>query len=357
MVVAVALWSLELKPGKPESVIPPADLRITNAALGEELADEKSRTSVKLTYQHPGGDDEEDEEEDDEEAHTVTTVLCSLTPNKIEQSTIDLILESDEEVLFEVTGKNSVFLTGNFVDQNPAAMPEDDSDDEGYDLNDVSSDVEFDASELDEAELEDDSHRFEEIHDEEPASSKKADSKKRPRESDASEEKLSKAEQKKLNKKLKAEGGKAVAAGEKTESKEKTEEKKPKGADKTKEGPKDGVPSVKSEAKTIAGGVKYQDHKLGSGKTAKAGDMVHVRYVGKLTNGKMFDSNTKGAPFKFRLGKGEVIKGWDVGVAGMQIGGERLITIPPAMAYGKRAQPGIPGNSTLVFEVKLVKIA
>lgn len=148
--------------------------------------------------------------------------------------------------------------------------------------------------------------RFEEIHDEEPAESNKPDSKKRPRESDEAEgEKLSKTQQKKLNKKLKAEGGKAVAAGEeKPEAKGKAEEKKQKGAEKekTKEaakgGPKEGVPSVKSEVKTVAGDVKYQDHKVGTGKAAKAGDMVFVRYVGKLTNGKVFDSNTKGQPVR-----------------------------------------------------------
>lgn len=84
---------------------------------------------------------------------------------------------------------------------------------------------------------------------------------------------------------------------------------------------------------------------------------VGVRYIGKLTNGKVFDSNTKGAPFVFRLGGGEVIKGWDVGVAGMNVGGTRKLTIPPALAYGsKGAPPDIPKNAVLEFEVKLLEV-
>lgn len=67
-------------------------------------------------------------------------------------------------------------------------------------------------------------------------------------------------------------------------------------------------------------------------------------------------ANKKGAPFTFKLGAGEVIKGWDIGVAGMSIGGERRITVPAALAYGSKALPGIPANSNLIFEVKLLNM-
>lgn len=79
-----------------------------------------------------------------------------------------------------------------------------------------------------------------------------------------------------------------------------------------------------------------------------------MRYIGKLqSNGKVFDSNTKGKPFSFKLGKGEVIKAWDQGVLGMKIGEERRLTCPPATAYGSQgAPPDIPRNATLVFDVK-----
>lgn len=82
-------------------------------------------------------------------------------------------------------------------------------------------------------------------------------------------------------------------------------------------------------------------------------------YEGRLKqNNKLFDSTNKGPGFSFRLGSGEVIKAWDVGVAGMKIGGKRRIICPPAMAYGQKGSPpAIPPNSTLVFEVELRKIS
>jgi FK506-binding nuclear protein len=103
-------------------------------------------------------------------------------------------------------------------------------------------------------------------------------------------------------------------------------------------------------------GVKMDDKKLGKGVAAKSGNVVAMRYIGKLEDGKVFDSNKKGKPFTFKLGKGEVIKGWDIGVAGMAVGGERRISIPPSLAYGKKALPGIPANSKLIFDVKLLEI-
>jgi FK506-binding nuclear protein len=109
-------------------------------------------------------------------------------------------------------------------------------------------------------------------------------------------------------------------------------------------------PAASSPAKKVVQGIVIDDKKIGTGVAAKNGHKLGMRYIGKLTNGKVFDSNTKGKPFTFRLGKGEVIKGWDIGLAGMQVGGERRITIPPGMAYGKKGTPGIPGNSTLVFD-------
>jgi len=101
-----------------------------------------------------------------------------------------------------------------------------------------------------------------------------------------------------------------------------------------------------------------EDVLVGKGPAAKNGKRVSVRYIGKLPkSGKVFDSNTKGAPFKFRLGAGEVIKGWDLGVMGMAVGGTRKLTIPAALAYGsKGAPPDIPGGATLEFEVKLLEV-
>ncbi len=100
------------------------------------------------------------------------------------------------------------------------------------------------------------------------------------------------------------------------------------------------------------------DEVVGTGAEAKTGDSVSVHYVGTLPNGTEFDSSRKrNQPFKFTLGQGKVIKGWDQGVVGMKVGGKRKLTIPPSLGYGARgAPPVIPPNSTLVFEIELVSI-
>jgi FKBP-type peptidyl-prolyl cis-trans isomerase len=107
-------------------------------------------------------------------------------------------------------------------------------------------------------------------------------------------------------------------------------------------------------------GLGVEDVRAGTGAEAKAGNTVTVHYVGTLTNGDKFDSSRDhgNQGFSFQLGAGQVIKGWDQGVAGMKIGGVRKLTIPPELGYGARGfPPVIPPNSTLLFEVELLSVS
>jgi peptidylprolyl isomerase len=115
---------------------------------------------------------------------------------------------------------------------------------------------------------------------------------------------------------------------------------------------------VTGEGTKTASGLQYWEIKAGTGATAAAGQKVKVDYTGWLTNGKKFDSSVgTGHPFEFTLGAGQVIKGWDEGVAGMKVGGKRQLRIPPDLAYGDHGAAGvIPPNATLIFDVQLLGV-
>jgi FKBP-type peptidyl-prolyl cis-trans isomerase len=113
-----------------------------------------------------------------------------------------------------------------------------------------------------------------------------------------------------------------------------------------------------ANAITTPSGLKYIELQEGTGATPNAGQTVEVHYTGTLEDGKKFDSSRdRGTPFSFKLGVGQVIKGWDEGLSTMKVGGRRQLTIPPELGYGARGAGGvIPPNATLIFDVELLGV-
>lgn len=282
---------------------------------------------------------------------------------------MDITIGEDERVFFKVTGSHTVYLTGNYL------IPDDDGHNHHHEVYDSDDDEDYDLSpdedeldELDEDESDDlddlEDPRITEVDSEEEAPKLvKADKKGKNKrvaedEPESLDAMIAKDEPEKLSKKqakkLKNNAGEAVAKDDAKDSKKvqfaKNLEQGPTGSE-----AKPATNGASLGVKTIKG-VKIDDKKLGKGPACKKGDKVGMRYIGKLTDGKVFDSNKKGKPFSFKLGTGEVIQGWDIGVAGMSVGGERRLTIPANLAYGSKSLPGIPANSTLVFDIKLLEI-
>ncbi len=121
----------------------------------------------------------------------------------------------------------------------------------------------------------------------------------------------------------------------------------------------DGSTPAAASASTDSNKLQIEDVKVGTGDEAKKGDTVSVNYLGTLaSNGRKFDSSyDRNEPIQFKLGSHQVIEGWEKGIAGMKVGGKRVLTIPPDQAYGAAGYPPvIPANATLKFEVELVKV-
>ncbi|TVU11190.1 hypothetical protein EJB05_44759 [Eragrostis curvula] len=114
----------------------------------------------------------------------------------------------------------------------------------------------------------------------------------------------------------------------------------------------------RSNARTLDDGLIVEDLSTGNkdAKIASTGSKVYIKYVGMLKDGKVVESNVNEKPYKFKLGAGKVIRGWDVGISGMRVGDKRRLTVPPSMCYGDKSVGDVPKNSSVVYEVELVKV-
>jgi len=336
----------------------------------EEMEDAKPNgvKSSKAKGKAPASDDDEEDSDDESDDDNLENfVICTLDTEKNYQQPLDITVNHGEKVFFVVTGTHTVYLTGNYVMDD--GDDEDSEEDDEYDLSpdeldyDLGGDSDEESDELDDVE----NPRVTEVDSEEEApklvETKKGKNKRAAEEAASLDDMIAEAGgdeklSKKQLKKLKNNKGEAVAAEE--AKKEGKTDKKVQFAKNLEQGPTGSTEKAKTGKGTVGvknvGGVTIDDRTIGNGRTVKNGDTVGVRYIGKLQNGKQFDANKKGKPFSFKVGKNEVIKGWDIGVVGMAIGGERRLTIPANLAYGKSGVPGIPPNSQLTFDVKLLEI-
>jgi len=117
------------------------------------------------------------------------------------------------------------------------------------------------------------------------------------------------------------------------------------------------IKQTQTANESLPADLKIENTQEGSGQEVKSGDTVVIHYKGTLADGTQFDSSyDRGEPFETPIGVGAVIKGWDLGVVGMKVGGKRKLTIPPSLGYGEQTNGQIPANSTLIFELELLEI-
>ncbi|KAF9298930.1 peptidylprolyl isomerase fpr4 [Linnemannia elongata] len=381
----LGFWGLTILPEKTYTQIVDNSFKVSMAALDEET--KPGRTSLRVSVNNK------------------SQVLCSLIPGSVDQQKLDVAFAEGEEITFSVTGDNVVHLSGNYLPDTGAQDGDEDDYDEddddmygGYDQDDDGNIVisqgtkrladligdedededseddpdftgeddeedEDDSDDDDDEESsnpyaaqvegdEDDSEEDEDDEEEDDEENGGDDDDDEDDDDEDEDEDDSEDDEDEEPEPVKKEA--APATKKQKVSEEKAIPIKPKQEAtpvKVKEEPK------KAHKKTLPNGLVIEDTKAGEGARAKSGKKIGMRYIGRLENGKVFDKNTSGKPFSFKLGAGEVIKGWDLGIQGMQLNGERRLTIPPALAYGSQgAPPDIPRNATLVFEVKLISL-
>ncbi|XP_059611441.1 46 kDa FK506-binding nuclear protein [Phlebotomus argentipes] len=343
------VFGLVLTPNKKYSQTVEKDYQLTNAALDLKSCGAEA-TQLMVTVDKN------------------TFLLCTLSKDK-PQHPLDLQLSQGDKIAFCSIGSGTIHLVGYLHPDDPMGdfgdagdsdvSEEEDEETEVPNLVPIEgkkekktkaakaeaqkdSDDDEDESDDDDFEMDDDDIEGEDSGEEEQEEDSDED------DEEESEEELEQPQKKMKTDKQQQQNGLENGVAQKKDKKQQKPETK---------GAKE--PQQKAGKKTVLqGGVMVEELKVGDGPEAKQNKKVVVYYEGRLkSNNKVFDSCKAGNGFKFTIGRGEVIRGWEIGVAGMKMGGKRRITCPPKMAYGSKGSPPvIPPNSTLVFEVELRQI-
>ncbi|XP_076220948.1 FK506-binding protein 39kD [Nomia melanderi] len=368
-------WGLIMEPNKRYTQVVEKSFHVSMASLDLTTADD-NLVQVMLCYDNRN------------------YLLCSLKKGTTWQVPLDLNFQEGTKIAFTCNGHGHVHLTGYVIldeDMDLDKLEEEEEEEEIKQLPDKKSkrksvespkneksvkrpkqEIEAESSEDEEIDLDDSDsddsdedadesllmEEVEEDSDVEEDDNEEEEEQKKVKSHQKDKKNKQQQQQQQQQQQKKKEDTNKLVNGKDVKQDQQTKQKKNKGKQQQQQQQQQQLNEQNAQSnqkkRLIEGGVQVEELKIGSGLPAKTGKFVSVYYVGRLKNGKKFDSTTQGEGFKFRLGKGEVIKGWDVGIAGMKIGGKRRITIPPAMAYGARGSPPvIPGNSTLVFEVEL----
>eukprot|EP00163_Fabomonas_tropica_P032025 TRINITY_DN785_c0_g1_i2.p1 TRINITY_DN785_c0_g1~~TRINITY_DN785_c0_g1_i2.p1 ORF type:complete len:329 (-),score=111.95 TRINITY_DN785_c0_g1_i2:2655-3641(-) len=328
----MSFWGVEVVPLKTFTTTLEAPLIVSNAALGSHVKP-GDRTSLYVKV----GD--------------TRTVLCSLRPGKVEHASISLELDAGTKVSFAVKGECAVHISGFYTE--PIG-------EESEGESDMDSDDQFeDASDSSEEDKQQQQKKKEKAVKHQPLTNLKRKPSNELDDDTSTKKRRSSTEDKKKKKEAE-ERAKEEEYKKQAEALRKRQEKllKEKQAAEARQKKESGGLRLNIDMKHPSGLI-YRDTKAGSGKKAQKGRPVSVHYTGRLQkNGRVFDSSRKrGKPFQFMLGKGQVIRGWDIGVEGMQVGQKRTLTIPAKLGYGARgAPPDIPGGATLVFDVECMKV-
>mmetsp|Transcript_28351 Transcript_28351/g.39162 ORF Transcript_28351/g.39162 Transcript_28351/m.39162 type:complete len:384 (-) Transcript_28351:91-1242(-) len=382
----MVFWGLEIKPGKPTPYVPPPEqlkLRVSQATLGEKV---KPNERVCVKCHTSEGED---------------FLLCSLTAGRQECCFLDLVFSGYAE--FSVTGSSTVHLTGYLMPEFEGGPEEDEEDSEDDmmmmdgDMGDMGDDSDDDSDEEEDHTLQCHDSRgrckkscvvIEEIPDDDVAKSKKGASTPKnvkmvkglieSKEEEDDEDDEDDDDESEEEAPPKPQSKKKAAGQPLSQQKRKFDEPPSKAAPEFKKGKQTETPTqtpskspgldpskasgtpTRPHVKMFPNGLEVHTVQMGKpgGKEALPGKNVVMNYTGKLkANGKVFDSTKGKKPFTFRLGVGDVIKGWDVGVKGMRVGDKRTLVIPPDMGYGRQGVRGaIPPNATLEFDVELVAV-